>query len=245
MLRIDVLTLFPEMVRPFLEQSILGRAQTAGQVMLQAVDLRQFTEGKHRIADDTPYGGGAGMVIKPEPIARALAQLAAPETKILMMSPRGRTFGQNLAHRLAQEQHLILIAGHYEGVDERVLGLCHGLLSIGDFVLTGGELPAAMVADAIVRLVPGVIRQESLAVESFAGPRLEAPHYTRPLEFQGQTVPEVLRSGHHALIQKYRSRQSLLLTRCYRPELLFRGKLSAEDIGILSEPLVGPEPDMV
>lgn len=235
--RIEVLTLFPAMLEPFFTGSILGRAQSRGLLELQAVDLREFAEGRHRITDEPPFGGGAGMVLKPEPIFRAVEHLdPRRRATVVLLSPQGTPFRQELARQLAERSHLILIAGHYEGVDERVQALCDLEVSIGDYVLTGGEPAAVVVVDAVARLLPGVLgASASLEEESFTDGVLEAPHYTRPREFRGLVVPEILLSGHHGQIARWRRKMALLRTRERRPDLFEKLPLTALDRTLLAE----------
>ena len=221
-MRIDVLTLFPEMFGGPLGHSILGRAIERGLLTVGLTDIREFATDRHRTVDDYPYGGGPGMVLKPGPIFAAVESVARPGSPIILLSPRGRLFTQRIAAELARQPHLVLICGHYEGVDERVREhLATDELSIGDYVLTGGELAAMVVIDAVARLLPGVLGGEaSTSEESHSEGLLEYPHYTRPPEFLGRTVPEVLLSGNHAEIARWRRRQALLQTAQRRPELL-------------------------
>ena len=220
---VDVLTIFPHMFPGPLGDSITGRALVAGVVRLNAVDIRDFTTDRHRSTDDYPYGGGPGMVMRPEPVVAAVESVRRPTSRLFLLSPTGRRFDQNLAHELAASEHLVLICGRYEGVDERVR-LVTGAdeLSIGDFVLTGGELAAMVVLDAVIRLQPGVLsssdawRDESHSYEGL----LEYPQYTRPVEFRGLRVPDVLLSGHHGQVAAWRRRKALERTRESRPELL-------------------------
>ena len=220
---VDVLTIFPHMFPGPLGDSITGRALVAGVVRLNAVDIRDFTTDRHRSTDDYPYGGGPGMVMRPEPLVAAVESVRRPSSRLFLLSPTGRRFDQNLAHQLAASEHLVLICGRYEGVDERVR-LVTGAeeLSIGDFVLTGGELAAMVVLDAVIRLQPGVLstsdawRDESHSREGL----LEYPQYTRPVEFRGLRVPDVLLSGHHGQVAAWRRRKALERTRESRPELL-------------------------
>ncbi len=227
MLHVDILTLFPRICEGALSESMLRKAQERGHARLQAHDLRAWATDKHRITDDAPYGGGQGMVLKPEPIFAAVedlrARVGAERTRIVYLSPAGR----RLSHAVAQEYaenagHLILIAGHYEGVDQRVIDhLVDEEISIGDFVLTNGAIAAVVLTDAIVRLIPGVLGDDaSAADDSFATGLLEFPHYTRPMEFRGWSVPEILLSGHHAEIAKWRREQALNRTTLQRPDLL-------------------------
>lgn len=219
--RIDVVTLFPEMFEP-LRQSILGRAVEQGHVAIAYINPRDFTSDRHRTVDDYPYGGGPGMVMKPEPIFLAVESVATPESAVILMSPAGRVFNQRIASELATRRHIVLICGHYEGVDERVREhLVTDEISIGDYVLTGGELAAMVVVDAVARLLPGVLgHAESAGDESHSQGVLEYPQYTRPPEFRGWPVPERLLSGHHAEIAKWRRRQALTITAARRPDLM-------------------------
>lgn len=222
-MKVDIITIFPEVVQALSDYSILGRAMAKGIITINAVDLRDYSLDRHRQVDDYPYGGGAGMVLKPEPLFRAVEDLSAGHgAEVIVMSPGGQSFSQGLAHCLAEKEHLIFICGHYEGIDQRVLEkLATWELSIGDYVLTGGELPAMVVVDAVARLVPGVLgNQESIAYESFQGGLLEHPHYTRPANFRGMEVPEILLSGNHQEIQRWRQEMSLKKTQATRPELL-------------------------
>ncbi len=224
-MKIDILTLFPEMFTP-LKTSIIGRAVDSGKLQINIVDIRDYTLDKHKKCDDTPFGGGAGMVMMPQPIASAVEAIDPDHTaRRIYMSPRGRTFNQKIVLEYGKEEHLLLLCGHYEGVDQRVLDLYFDEeLSIGDFVLTGGEIPAMAVVDAVARYVDGVIKQDSLSQESFASGMLEYPQYTRPQEFMGIKVPEVLTSGHHANIDAWRAKKSLEITKKNRPDLLEREK---------------------
>ena len=220
-MRIDILTLFPEMFAP-LQASILGRAQKENKIEINVVNIRDYTADKHLKCDDYPFGGGAGMVMTAQPIGSAVEALD-PEHKArrIYMSPKGETFRQQKVFQLLEYEHIILLCGHYEGVDQRVLDLFFDEeISIGDYVLTGGELPAMVVADCLCRYVDGVINTSSLVQESFSENMLEYPQYTRPVEYRGLTVPEVLRSGNHAEIDKWRREQSEKLTREKRPDLL-------------------------
>jgi tRNA (guanine37-N1)-methyltransferase len=230
--RIDVLTIFPDLVEGFLGQALLGRAREKGIVELRACDLRAFTEDVHRTVDDSPYGGGPGMVMKPEPMVAAIEDLAGPKgperaarnTLVVLLSPQGNVLDQPRLHELAEIEHLVLVCGRYEGVDERVSELAVDLeLSIGDYVLCGGEIPALAVVEGVVRLVPGVLgNPDSAAEDSFGGGFLEGPQYTRPPAFRGLAVPEVLLSGDHAAIARWRAEKAHELTRQRRPDLLDR-----------------------
>jgi tRNA (guanine37-N1)-methyltransferase len=221
-MKIDVLTLFPGMFAGPLDESIVKRARQRGLLELAIYNLRDWTHDAHKTVDDRPFGGGPGMVLKPEPIFEALEKLATGETRVLLMSPAGRKFDQALARELAQEKHLLLVSGSYEGVDERVMEtLVDDEVSIGDFVLTNGALPAMLIVDAVTRLLPGALGdEESAADESFSHGLLEYPHYTRPAEFRGMKVPEILLSGHHAEIERWRKEQAKSRTRKRRPDLL-------------------------
>jgi tRNA (guanine37-N1)-methyltransferase len=227
-LSVEVLTLFPRMIAAPLEESILGKAREKGLLRVQVTDIRDFADGKHRVTDDVPYGGGAGMVMKPEPLVAAIeaARQRQPGAPVILMSPQGAPFGQAKAQELASEGALILICGRYEGVDERVLRWVDEEISIGDFVLTGGEIAALAVIDAMARLVPGVLGNVlSAQAESFSGEGLlEGPQYTRPPEFRGLRVPEILLSGDHGKIAQWRQEQAVARTRERRPDLLTRQK---------------------
>ncbi len=220
-MKIDILTLFPDMFSA-MRESILGRAQKDGKIQINVVNLRDFTEDKHLKCDDYPFGGGAGMVMMPQPIGSAIEALD-PEHKArrIYMSPKGETFRQQKVFQLLSYEHLILLCGHYEGVDQRALDLfIDEEISIGDYVLTGGELPAMVVADCVSRYVDGVISPSSLVDESFSDNLLEYPHYTRPQEYRGIPVPEILRSGDHAKIDKWRRERAMEITLARRPDLL-------------------------
>ena len=223
-MRIDILTLFPEMFSP-LKTSILGRAQQNGKIEINIIDIRDFTLDKHKKCDDTPYGGGAGMVLTPQPIYDAIKSVFDEEAYVVYTSPRGRTFDQKVAHEFSKLSHLIILCGHYEGVDQRVIDLCvNEEISIGDFVLTGGEIPAMAMVDSISRLCDGVINSESLACESFSDEGLlEYPQYTKPQEFMGMKVPDILLSGNHGEIDKWRKTKSLEITKSRRPDMLGGG----------------------
>jgi tRNA (guanine37-N1)-methyltransferase len=237
-MRIDVVTLFPSMVAGPLGESMVQVAQDKGAVEIHVVDLRDYTEGRHRVADDYPFGGGGGMVLKPEPIFRAVEALRRAETRVVLLCPQGRTFDQPAAVRLAGLPHLILLCGHYEGVDERVrLHLVDEEISIGDYVLTGGELPALVVMDAVVRLLPGVLGDPAGPVkDSFAGGRLDYPQYTRPARFRDHGVPDVLLSGDHDRIERWRRREALRRTVERRPDLLAAAPPTDEERRWLAEP---------
>ncbi len=221
-MKIDIVTLFPEMALAPLDDSIIRRARDTGLVEVTGHQLRDWSEDKWRRVDDTPCGGGQGMLLKPEPVFAAVEELRAPLTRVLLMTPQGRPFSQALARELATASHLLILCGHYEGVDHRVVeALVDDEISIGDYVLTNGAIAAAVVCDAVIRLLPGVLGDErSAAEESFSDPqRLEAPAYTRPIEFRGMRVPEVLVSGHHENIRRWKEQAALDRTRANRPDL--------------------------
>lgn len=235
----DILTLFPGMITAPLQESILGRAADQGLLQVRAHNLRDWAEGRHLTTDDTPYGGGDGMVMKPEPVARAIAALKkqSPDARVLLMSPQGQPFSQQHAHRLAAEPGLIFLCGRYEGFDERIRqSMVNEEFSIGDYVLTGGELPAMVMIDAIARYLPGVLgNASSAATDSFSDGLLEYPQYTRPAVFEGMEVPKVLLSGDHGKIAAWRRRQQLLRTLRRRPDLLDGARLTEEDLRVLAE----------
>lgn len=223
-MKIDILTLFPEMFTA-LKSSIIGRAESAGKVEINIVNIRDYTLDKHNKCDDTPFGGGAGMVMMAQPIASAIEAVDPNHTALrIFLSPKGRVFNQEIVLEYAKKEHILLLCGHYEGVDQRVIDLyIDEELSIGDFVLTGGEIPAMAVADAVLRYVDGVISRDSLVSESFSEGLLEYPQYTRPQEFKGLFVPEVLLSGHHENINKWREEKSREITERRRPDLIEKG----------------------
>lgn len=231
--RFDVFTLFPEVFTPYLETSILQKAATRGLVDIHIHNIRDFTTDKHHVTDDEPYGGGGGMVMKPEPVFAAVEGTlgAPPACPVILLTPQGEPFNQTIASELAGEARLGLVCGRYEGVDERIRGhIVDREISIGDYVLTGGELPAMVLVDALTRLIPGVLGAPTGAAEdSYASGLLEHPHYTRPHIYRGWEVPEVLRSGDHGRIRRWRREQSLLRTLRRRPELLETTSLSEED----------------
>lgn len=233
-MRIDCLTLFPEMLRAVLEESIIGRAVKTGVLDIRYIDIRDFAQNKHNRVDDSPYGGGMGMVMQPEPIYRAfqsVLETSQARPKVLYMSPQGAVFNQDKARQLAKEEHLVILCGHYEGVDERVLEeIVDEELSIGDYVLTGGEIPALAVIDAIARMVPGVLpSEEAYSEESLFNGLLEYPQYTRPPVFLARSVPEILLSGHHENIRKWRRAESIRRTCLKRPELLRQAELTEDE----------------
>lgn len=234
-----VLTLFPEMIQETLSHSILGRAQKEGLISIEAINIRDFSNNKHLQVDDYPYGGGAGMVMQPQPIYDAYQSILpkAEKARVLYMTPQGKPFTQRMAEELAQEESLVFLCGHYEGVDERVIEeIVTDEISLGDFVLTGGELAAITMIDAISRLMPGVLGKEaSFEEESFSHGLLEYPQYTRPPVFMEKEVPQVLLSGHHGNVEKWRREQALLRTATKRQDLLKAAELSQEDIEILKK----------
>lgn len=237
-MRFDVLTLFPDMFRAVLGDSIIGRAQKAGLLELNFIDIRDFTKNKHRKVDDTPYSGGGGMLMSPEPVYAAYMSIAGglsykPYT--IFMSPQGKTFDQDRAIELSDYDHIVLLCGHYEGIDQRVLDeIVDAEISLGDFVLTGGEIPAMAVIDTVARLIPGVLSNDgSFQNESHFQGLLEHPQYTKPREWHGREVPEVLISGNHSLIDKWKHEQSLLATLRKRPDMLQKAWLTEEDAAFI------------
>ena len=211
-MRIDILTLFPGMFEPVLNESIMKRAIEKGLITVNVHNIRDYSPFKNKQVDDYSYGGGAGMVLMCEPIFNAIEALRDNDTEVIMLTPSGRTFNQRLAYEYSKKKHLILLCGHYEGFDERIKTIVDSTLSIGDFVLTGRELPAMMVVDAVARLIPGVINEESLANETFNDEMVDFPVYTKPADFRGLKVPEVLLSGHHKNIEKWREEERARLT---------------------------------
>jgi tRNA (guanine37-N1)-methyltransferase len=238
--KFDIVTIFPAMFERPLAEGVLGRAAERGIVDIRVHDLRAFTTDRHRVVDDVPYGGGPGMVLKPEPLVRAVEAIrtgrGTPDT-VILLSPQGRRFTQAEAVRLSQRSHIVLLCGRYEGMDERVPELVGAEeISLGDFVVSGGELPAVIVLDAVGRLVPGVVGDEqSVAEDSFARGLLDHPHYTRPAEFGGRKVPDVLLSGHHADVRRWRKRTALERTLERRPDLIEGAALDEEDRELLRE----------
>ncbi len=231
-MRIDLLTLFPEFFESPLNQSMLRRAQALGKVSFRVLNLRDFASDRHKVTDDRPFGGGPGMVMKPEPLVTAIRRVREddPGTRVIMLTPSGRLFDQETAVALAEAPSLLLVCGHYEGVDERVRRFIDAEISIGDFILTGGEIPALVVVDAVTRLIPGVLGNDAATEEeSFQTGLLEYPQYTRPRDFEGLMVPEVLLCGDHARIARWRRQQALRATLALRPDLLDKAPLSIED----------------
>jgi tRNA (guanine37-N1)-methyltransferase len=247
-MRIDIITLFPEMFAGPFDSSIVARAQQSGIVQIEMHNLRDWGEGKHRVVDDAPHGGGAGMVLKAGPLfeaVEAIQPLAQPTARVVLLTPQGRLLSQQIVNELSACERLLLICGHYEGVDERVREhLVDDEISIGDYVLSGGELAAMVVVDAVVRLLPGALGGEtSLDEESHANGLLEYPHYTRPSTFRDWPIPDVLLSGNHPEVERWRRRQSLLRTALRRPDLLAKAELSEEERAWLEEELSGRRVD--
>jgi tRNA (guanine37-N1)-methyltransferase len=234
-MQVSIVTIFPEMFPGPLGHSLLAKAQASGLIGVEAVDLRRFTTDRHHTVDDAPYGGGGGMVLKPEPFFRAVEALRRDGTRVLMPGPAGRRLDQQLVLDLARERHLVILCGHYEGVDQRVHDhLVDVEVSLGDYVLSGGELAAMVIVDAIARQIPGVVGDfRSVEQDSFSDSLLDHPHYTRPQMYLGIEVPEVLLSGDHARIKRWRRRESLRITRARRPDLLARARLNDEDLRLM------------
>lgn len=234
-MQFDVLTLFPEMFEP-LNESIIGRAKEKGLININLINIRDFSKNKHKKVDDTPYGGGAGMVMMPDVVYDAYKSLDSKDAKVIYMSPQGQKLNQKKVVELSKEKHIILLCGHYEGIDQRVIDeIVDEEISIGDYVLTGGELPAMIVIDSVSRYIDGVLKDDSTKEESFSEGLLEYPQYTRPEVFNGKQVPEVLLSGHHENIDKWRREQSLINTKKKRPDLLENIELSEKDKRILEK----------
>ncbi|MFR6022390.1 MAG: tRNA (guanosine(37)-N1)-methyltransferase TrmD [Clostridia bacterium] len=234
-MQFDVLTLFPEMFEP-LNKSIIGRAKEKGLININLINIRDFSKNKHKKVDDTPYGGGAGMVMMPDVVYDAYKSLNSKDAKVIYMSPQGQKLNQKKVVELSKEKHIILLCGHYEGIDQRVIDeIVDEEISIGDYVLTGGELPAMIVIDSVSRYIEGVLKDDSTKEESFSEGLLEYPQYTRPEVFNGKQVPEVLLSGHHENIDKWRREQSLINTKKKRPDLLENIELSEKDKRILEK----------
>lgn len=235
MMKIDILSLFPEMFDGFLNTSIIKRAIDASLVEVHIHDFREFSQNKHKKVDDYPYGGGQGMVLMCQPIIDCLKSVVTDESLVILMSPQGRTLCQSYSQKLSLEKHLVIICGHYEGFDERIRDYVDLELSIGDYVLTGGELASMVVCDSVIRLLEGAIRETSHEDDSFSEGLLEYPQYTRPYEYDGNTVPDVLMSGHHENIRKWRLQQSLLKTYRKRPDLLEKKTLTDEEKKMLMQ----------
>lgn len=219
-MKISILTLFPEMFENFVSSSIIKRAIDSKLVDIEIVNIRDFSHLNNKQVDDTPYGGGAGMVMRADIVLKAIESVKDDDSLIILMSPGGKTFNQSISYELSKNKHLIFVCGHYEGIDDRILKYIDMELSIGDFILTGGEIPAMAMSDSIIRLIPGVIRQESSENESFNNSLLDYPVYTRPSEFNGDEVPSVLLSGNHSKIAEWRKNEALKRTKEKRPDLL-------------------------
>lgn len=235
-MRIDIITIFPRLFEPFLSESLLGKAVARALVEISVTDLRTFAEDKHSTTDDTPYGGGGGMVMRPAPLVKAVENLKkAPQPRVILTTPQGKLFNQELAQEFAAEEQLIIICGRYRGVDERVRQLVvTDCVSIGDYVLGGGEVPAMVLTEAVARLIPGAVGNEDcVRADTFTSGLLEYPNYTRPEEFMGLSVPRVLTSGNHAEVERWRKRESLLRTRNLRPDLFEKFELTKEDRKLL------------
>lgn len=234
-MKFDVLTLFPEMFEP-IKQSIIGRAMEKSLIDINSINIRDFSKDKHKKVDDTIYGGGAGMLIKPDVVYDAYKSVKTENSKVIYLTPQGKKLNQSKVEELAKEEHLILLCGHYEGIDERVLEkIVDEEISIGDYVLTGGEIPAMVLIDAVSRYVEGVLTKDSTEEESFSNGLLEYPQYTKPKEFEGMKVPEVLQSGHHENIDKWRRKEAIKTTYIKRPELLEKVNLTDEEKKYLEE----------
>ena len=219
-MKFDVLTLFPEMFEP-LKHSIIGRAVENDLININLINIRDFSKDKHKKVDDTPYGGGAGMVIRPDVVYDAYNSVKSENSKVIYMSPQGKTLNQKKVENLSKENHLIILCGHYEGIDQRIIDkIVDEEISIGDYVLTGGEIPAMVLIDSVSRYIEGVLKQDSIKEESFSNGLLEYPQYTRPEVFEGEPVPSILLSGHHENIEKWRKEQSLKITKKKRPDLV-------------------------
>lgn len=235
-MNIDILTLFPKVIEAIVNESILKRAREKEIIKINTRNIRDWIYDKNKKADDSPYGGGPGMVLKPEPIFSALDEIKKENSRIILPTPTGKKFDYIYASELTKEKHLIFICGHYEGIDDRVRTLVTDEISIGDYVLTGGELPVLVVIDAVVRLLPGSLGDDTSAInDSFSGGLLDCPHWTRPAFYRGMKVPEILLSGNHEEIKKYRRRKSLEITYERRKDLLEKTKLTEEDIAYLNE----------
>lgn len=234
---IDILTLFPDLINSVLKESILGKAITSEKIIVNVINFRDYANNKHKKVDDYPFGGGCGMLLSIQPIYDCLQSInKTDKTKVILTTPQGKTFNQKMAEDLAKEEHIIIICGHYEGVDERVREyLVDEEVSIGDFVLTGGELASLIIVDAITRLIPNVLNEESHINDSFSTRLLEYPQYTRPAQFKDMKVPEVLTSGNHKLIEEYKKKESLRRTYLRRPDLLANYQLTKEEQRLLNE----------
>lgn len=234
-MKITILTLFPEMFDGFLTNSIIKRANAKKVVKVKIVNIRDFTKDKYGRVDTPPIGGGAGLIMKCQPIVDALKKVTSKNSKTLLLSPRGKTYTQETAKKLAKEKELVLLCGHYEGIDERVNNFVDELVSVGDYVMTGGEIGAMAIADSVIRLLDGAITNTSLDQESFEDSLLEYPQYTEPREFDGHKVPEILYTGNHTAIEKYRRKEALRLTKDKRPDLFKKHELTKQDKKLLEE----------
>lgn len=234
-MKITILTLFPEMFEGFLNTSIIKKARLKELVEFELIDIRSFTTNKHNRVDDYPFGGGQGLVMAVQPIADALKTVKTAKSRVMMAAASGHTINQSKVRELAKEEHIILLCGHYEGIDQRVMKLIDEEFSIGDYILTGGELPSMVLADAITRLLEGVIKEDSHLDESFETGLLEYPHYTRPEDYQGDVIPDVLKSGHHENIRRFRLKESLRKTWQVRPDLFKDYDLNKEETKLFIE----------
>ena len=234
-MKIDIITLFPNMFTGFLSESIIGRAIKENKVEINLVNLRDFTKEKHGHVDDTPFGGGAGMVLMCQPVFDCINSIRTEDSLVIMMTPQGKTFNQSISKELVLKDHLIFLCGHYEGFDERIRSIVDLELSIGDYVLTGGEIPAMAITDSIVRLIDGVIETDSHEYDSYSNWMLEHPQYTKPRNYNGLEVPEVLCNGNHKEIEKYKLKESLRRTYLRRPDLLEKHELTKEEKKLLDE----------
>ena len=234
-MKIDIITLFPNMFTGFINESIIGRAIKEKKVEINLVNLRDFTKEKHGHVDDTPFGGGAGMVLMCQPVFDCIKSLRKDNSLVIMMTPQGKTYGQSIAKELTLKEHLIILCGHYEGFDERIRSIVDLELSIGDYVLTGGEIPAMAIVDSVVRLIDGVIEDDSHEYDSYSNWMLEHPQYTKPRVYEGLEVPEVLCNGNHKEIEKYKLKESLRRTYLRRPDLLEKHDLTKEEKILLDE----------
>ena len=234
-MKITILTLFPEFFSAITENTIIKRAISREKVVLNIVNIRDYTKDKHRRVDSAPIGGGAGLIMKCQPIVDALRENTSENAHKILLSPRGKTFNQKMAEQYTQLDELVIICGHYEGIDERVNNYVDELVSTGDYVLTGGEIPSMLIVDSVVRLLDGVIRRESIIDESFESGMLEYPQYTEPRVFEGHEVPEILYSGNHGKIDRYRYLEALKITKKYRPDLFEKLEISTNDLLDLEE----------
>ena len=234
-MKIEIITLFPNMFTGFINESIIGRAIKDNKVEINLINLRDFTKEKHGHVDDTPFGGGAGMVLMCQPVFDCIKSVRTPDSLVIMMTPQGKQYSQGIAKELVLKDHLILLCGHYEGFDERIRNIVDMELSIGDYVLTGGEIPAMAITDSIVRLIDGVIEDDSHEYDSYSNWMLEHPQYTKPRSYEGMEVPEVLCNGNHKEIEKYKLKESLRRTYLRRPDLLEQHELTKEEEKLLEE----------